>query len=42
MFAPIVDLRLLIGVGSRVAEHGLNVMPLSPFPAPEAMRLKEP
>jgi len=24
MFAPLVDLRLLVGVGSRVAEHGLN------------------
>jgi peptide/nickel transport system substrate-binding protein len=42
MFAPIVDLRLLVGVGARVAEHGLNVMPLSPCPAPEVMRLKEP
>ena len=42
MFAPIVDLRLLVGVGSRVAEHGINVLPLYPFPAPEAMRLKEP
>jgi hypothetical protein len=42
MFAPLIDLRLLVGVGFRVAAHGLNVLPLSPFPAPEVMRLKAP
>ena len=41
MFAPIVDLRGLMGVGYRVAEHGLNLIPLYPFPSPEDMRLKE-
>jgi peptide/nickel transport system substrate-binding protein len=41
MFAPIINLRLLIGVGSRVAEHALNTIPLYPFPAPEDMRLKD-
>src|SRR5215475_11766928 len=35
MFAPIVDLRALMGVGYRVAEHGMNVIPLYPFPIPE-------
>jgi peptide/nickel transport system substrate-binding protein len=41
MFAPIINLRLLIGVGFRVAEHALNTIPLYPFPAPEDMRLKD-
>ena len=40
MFAPIVNLRGLMGVGNRVAEHAMNVIPLYPFPAPEDMRLK--
>jgi peptide/nickel transport system substrate-binding protein len=40
MFAPIVDLRALMGVGYRVAEHGINLIPLYPFPSPEDMRLK--
>jgi len=42
MFAPIVDLRGLMGVGSRVAEHAINMIPLYPFPSPEDMRLKGP
>jgi peptide/nickel transport system substrate-binding protein len=41
MFAPIINLRGLMGVGSRVAEHAINVIPLYPFPVPEDMRLKE-
>jgi len=41
MFAPIVNLRGLMGVGFRVAEHAINVIPLYPFPAPEDMRLKD-
>jgi peptide/nickel transport system substrate-binding protein len=41
MFAPIINLRLLIGVGSRVAEHAINVIPLYPFPMPEDMQLKD-
>jgi peptide/nickel transport system substrate-binding protein len=41
MFAPIINLRPLIGVGSRVAEHAINVLPLYPFPLPEDMRLKD-
>ena len=42
MFAPIVDLRALMGVGFRVAEHGINLIPLYPFPSPEDVRLKGP
>jgi peptide/nickel transport system substrate-binding protein len=42
MFAPIINLRALMGVGYRVAEHGMNLIPLYPFPSPQDMRLKEP
>ena len=41
MFAPIINLRGLMGVGSRVAEHAINMIPLYPFPVPEDRRLKE-
>jgi peptide/nickel transport system substrate-binding protein len=41
MFAPIINLRALMGVGSRVAEHAMNTIPLYPFPVPEDMRLKD-
>jgi peptide/nickel transport system substrate-binding protein len=41
MFAPIMDLRGLVGVGSRVAEHTINSIPLHPYPALEDIRLKE-
>ena len=41
MFAPIINLRAMMGVGSRVAEHAMNTIPLYPFPVPEDMRLKE-
>ena len=42
MFAPIMDLRALVGVGPRLAEHTINSIPLHPGPAVEDMRLKEP
>jgi peptide/nickel transport system substrate-binding protein len=41
MFAPIMDLRGLVGVGPRVAEHTINSIPLHPYPALEDIRLKE-
>jgi peptide/nickel transport system substrate-binding protein len=41
MFAPIMDLRGLVGVGPRVAEHTVNSIPLHPYPALEDIRLKE-
>ena len=41
MFAPIMDLRGLIGVGPRVAEHTINSIPVHPFPALEDIKLKE-
>jgi ABC-type transport system substrate-binding protein len=40
MFAPIMDLRGLMGVGPRVAEHTINAIPLYPFPSWEDVRLK--
>jgi hypothetical protein len=42
MFAPIMDLRALIGVGPRLAEHTINSIPLHPGPAVEDIRLKAP
>ena len=41
MFAPIMDLRGLIGVGPRIAGHTINSIPVHPFPAFEDIRLKE-
>lgn len=40
MFAPVMDLRALVGVGPRVAEHTINSIPLHPYPALEDIRLK--
>ncbi|HET9924934.1 MAG TPA: ABC transporter substrate-binding protein, partial [Methylomirabilota bacterium] len=40
MFAPLMDLRGLIGVGPRVAEHTINLIPMYPWPSYEDMRLK--
>jgi peptide/nickel transport system substrate-binding protein len=42
MFAPIMDLRALMGVGPRVADHTINSLPMVPFPSWEDMRLKSP
>jgi hypothetical protein len=42
MFAPIMDLRALMAVGPRVAEHAINAVPMSLLPAWEEMRLKGP
>ncbi len=40
MFAPIWNTRVLIGIGPRVADHTINLVPLSIFPSYEDMRLK--
>jgi len=42
MFAPIMDLRALMGVGPRVANHAINSVPMVLFPSWEDMRLKGP
>jgi len=40
MFAPIMDLRALMGVGPRLAEHTITAIPMYPFPSYEDMRLR--
>jgi peptide/nickel transport system substrate-binding protein len=40
MFGTIYEFRALMGVGPRVAAHGINVIPHYPFPALDEMRLK--
>lgn len=40
MYAPVMDLRGLVGVGPRVAEHTINSIPLHPGPAFEDIQLK--
>jgi peptide/nickel transport system substrate-binding protein len=40
MFAPVMDLRALMGVGPRVARHTVTDIWMSPFPSYEDMELK--
>jgi len=40
MFAPIMDMRALMAVGPRVADHAINLVPMVLFPSWEDMRLK--
>jgi peptide/nickel transport system substrate-binding protein len=42
MYAPIMDLRGLIGVGPRVADHAYHTIPMHAFPAYEDIRVKTP
>jgi peptide/nickel transport system substrate-binding protein len=42
MFAPVYDFRTLVGVGPRVADHGVNDIPLHPYPPLEDIVLKTP
>ena len=41
MFAPIMDMRALMAVGPRVADHAINRVPMAFFPAWEDMRLTD-
>jgi peptide/nickel transport system substrate-binding protein len=41
MFAPLMDLRVLMGVGPRVIEHTITSIAMSPFPSYEDMRVKD-
>jgi peptide/nickel transport system substrate-binding protein len=41
MFAPVMDLRVLMGVGPRVTEHTITQIWMSPFPSYEDMKIKE-
>jgi peptide/nickel transport system substrate-binding protein len=40
MYAPIMDLRGLIGIGPRVSEHTMNAIPMYSFPAYEDIRIR--
>ncbi len=42
MFAPVMDFRALMGIGPRLADHTINLVPLSVWPSYEDMRLKGP
>ena len=42
MYAPIMDLRGLIGIGPRIAEHTINAMPMYSFPSYEDVKLRTP
>jgi len=41
MYAPVMDLRALMGVGPRVSRHTITDVWMSPFPSYEDMTLKE-
>ena len=41
MYAPVMDLRTLNGIGPRVAKHTITDVYLSPFPSYEDMELKQ-
>jgi peptide/nickel transport system substrate-binding protein len=41
MFAPVMDLRALMGVGPRVVRHTITDVWMSPFPSYEDMEIKE-
>jgi hypothetical protein len=40
MFAPLMDLRALMGVGPRVTKHTITDVWMSPFPSYEDMEIK--
>jgi hypothetical protein len=40
MFAPVMDLRALMGIGPRIARHTITDIWMSPFPAYEDVELK--
>jgi peptide/nickel transport system substrate-binding protein len=42
MYAPIMDLRGLIGIGPRIADHTINAMPMYAFPSYEDVKLRSP
>jgi len=41
MFAPIMDLRTLNGIGPRVTRHTITDVWMSPFPSYEDMEIKD-
>ena len=41
MFAPVMDLRSLNGIGPKVIKHTIGDLFLDPFPSYEDMEIKE-
>jgi hypothetical protein len=41
MFAPVMDLRALMGIGPRVTKHTITDVWMSPFPSYEDMEIKD-
>ena len=41
MFAPVMDLRALMGIGPRVIKHTITDVWMSPFPCYEDMEIKD-
>jgi hypothetical protein len=41
MFAPVMDLRTLNGIGPRVTRHTITDVWMSPFPSYEDMEIKD-
>ena len=40
MFAPVMDLRALMGIGPRVTKHTITDVWMSPFPSYEDLEIK--
>jgi peptide/nickel transport system substrate-binding protein len=40
MFAPVMDLRALMGIGPRVTKHTITDVWMSPFPSYEDMEIR--
>jgi peptide/nickel transport system substrate-binding protein len=40
MFAPIMDLRALMGIGPKMADHAINLVPMTVWPSYEDMKIK--
>ena len=40
MFAPIMDLRALMGIGPKMADHTINLVPMTVWPSYEDMKIK--
>ena len=41
MFAPVMDLRALMGIGPRVTKHTITDVWMSPFPSYEDMEVRD-
>jgi hypothetical protein len=40
MYAPVMDLRALMGIGPRITKHTITDVWMSPFPSYEDMEIK--